>query len=352
MPQFSLADTLNTITPYLPRALVTLPVLAHVRDAARPLPAALTNRIYLETRLHAEDPSVDLSFDTSATGYEILAGRNPAIPFPETVSGCTAWTRLQNLYRAFAGQSAVLGRYGSQILLEFDIETGRTPVPTPGVFVGLTQGGCQEPEARDQRRKPQLFTRFVREVLACLHEKSLPRSVRNQLHACCAALPPRAELSYVGFMPARPHRAIRLCITGLSIDSALEYLNRIGRPSTDQGLRDVLSGFATAAPMLHVDVWDTVRPRLGMEFFLARRPQRTGRLIEHDWLDRLVRTQLCAPEKRDALLAWPGSTALQFPHVFWPTVLRRRVNHVKLVWTPRTVTAKAYLFAVIDARVL
>ena len=102
--------------------------------------------------------------------------------------------------------------------------------------------------------------------------------------------------------------------------------------------------------LLHVDVWDAVKPRMGMEFFFARRPQFVGCFEEDGFLDQLVAMQLCTPEKRDALLTWPGSTALSFPHAFWPTVLQRRVNHVKLVCTPEAVVAKAYLFSMIDVR--
>ena len=351
--RFSLAHTLNTLAPYLPPALVSPRVLSHVRDNARWLPAVLTDRIYLETRLGRGEAAVDLIFDASTTGYEVLAGRNPVISFPTPLSRSDAWTRIQDLYRAFSDASTLLGTYGSKIWLEFDIETRPKALPTPGVFVGLKPLNKLGLDAQDSVGKTSLYTRFTHDVLKHLRAEPLPRRVQDQLHLCCAALPESAELSYAGFMLPRPHQAIRLCITRLPVGAMFDYLGDIGWPGAEKGFRKALAGLVETETMtlLHVDVWDAVKPRTGMEFFFARPAQRVGRFKEGGFLDQLVAMQLCTPEKRDALLTWPGSTALPFPHVFWPTRLRRRVNHVKLTWTPDAVTAKAYLFALIDARI-
>lgn len=350
--RFSLANTLNTLAPYLPPALVSPKALSHVRDNARWFPAVLTDRIYLETRLGLGETAVDLIFDTSATGYEVLAGRNPLISFPAPLSRSDAWTRIQDLYRAFSDASTVLGTYGSKIWLEFDIETKPKALPTPGVFVGLKPLNKLGLDAQDRLGKTSLYTHFAHDVLKYLRAEPLPRRVQDQLHVCCAALPESAQLSYAGFMLARPHHAIRLCITHLRVGAMFDYLEDIGWPDAEKGFRATLARLAETETMvlLHVDVWDAVKPRTGMEFFFERRPQLVGCFEDDGLLDQLVAMELCTPEKRDALLTWPGSTALPFPHLFWPTVLQRRVNHVKLVWTPEAVVAKAYLFSVIDAR--
>lgn len=351
MTRFSLAHTLNTLAPYLPPALVSPRALSHVRDNARWLPAVLTDRIYLETRLGPGEAAVDLSFDTSATGYEVITGRNPVISLPAPLSRSDAWRRIQDLYRAFSDASTVLGTYGSQILLEFDIETRPKARSTPGVFVGLKPLNKLGLDTQDSVGKTSLYTQFTHDVLKYLRAEPLPRRVQDQLHVCCAALPKRAELSYTGFMLPRPHHAVRLCITRLPVGAMFDYLEDIGWPGAEKGFRRTLARLVETEtmPLLQVDLWDTVKPRTGMEFFFARRPQRAGRFVENGFLDQLVAMQLCTPEKRDALLTWPGSTTLPFPHVFWPTALQRRVNHVKLTWTPDAVTAKAYLFALIDA---
>jgi hypothetical protein len=68
--------------------------------------------------------------------------------------------------------------------------------------------------------------------------------------------------------------------------------------------------------------------------------------VEQAFLDHLVKCGLCLPERRDALLAWPGYEVRTLRHELWPSWLIRRVNCVKLVHEPdREAQAKAYLLA-------
>ena len=57
-------------------------------------------------------------------------------------------------------------------------------------------------------------------------------------------------------------------------------------------------------------------PRVGMEGSFSRLPRREPRWRE--LLDRLVARGLCPPEKRDALLAWPGYDTFWSASGAWP----------------------------------
>jgi hypothetical protein len=97
--------------------------------------------------------------------------------------------------------------------------------------------------------------------------------------------------------------------------------------------------------MLHVDVAGGPLPRAGVELALAREPQPRGRLVETAFLQRLVEMGLCLPERRDALLAWPGARYCTLPHELWESVMVRRVNCIKLVSGPAGIQAKGYPLA-------
>jgi hypothetical protein len=61
-------------------------------------------------------------------------------------------------------------------------------------------------------------------------------------------------------------------------------------------------------------------------------------------LNSLCGLQLCSASKRDALVRWCGHTVEQLPHACWPSLVLRRVSHVKLVFGPDAAAeAKTYL---------
>lgn len=345
---FTLADTLKPLKPYLPSALVSSQALARVQDHARWLPAALTDRFYLEVRLGQADKAVDLSFDTSPAGYGILAGETPALAFPDARVQEPLWERIKDLYQAFSASETVLGQQASKILLEFDVGAVAPSLPSPGVFVGLKRTDFSGQARQDPALRVGRYASFSQDICQHLWKETLPAPVCENLHRCCVAVSEKAEVAYVGSMLPRPLRTVRLCIYPISGEAIYRYLCAIGWPGSEADARATYAPLLQKnhlATMLHIDVWDRVMPRIGVEFLFARIPQRHGDFEETDFLDRLVALQLCTEEKREALLAWPGSARVQFPHVFWPTVLQRRVNHVKVVLSPQGASAKAYLFS-------
>jgi hypothetical protein len=128
------------------------------------------------------------------------------------------------------------------------------------------------------------------------------------------------------------------------------FLNEVGWPE-DQGrmaAQVVQTMAAAGAPevgMLHLDVLEgALLPRLGVEYTLDRYTQIRGRIAEQPFLDTLAERELCEPERRDALLSWPGYELLTLRHELWPSLLARRVNCIKLVHEPdRPPQMKAYL---------
>jgi hypothetical protein len=78
---------------------------------------------------------------------------------------------------------------------------------------------------------------------------------------------------------------------------------------------------------------------------LDRRSQAHGRLAESRFLELLARNGWARREKIDALASWPGVQRVRLPHLLWPSLAVRRINHVKIVMDSPGVIAKAYLVA-------
>jgi hypothetical protein len=314
---FGLDGTLAALAPWLSPALVSGPARRRLQALARPFPAALPSWLYCECRLASGAEQVDLSLAVDACAAEVLHGVARA--------GRPDWRRLREFAAGWSPHRV------ARLWLEFDAPAPRAP---PGVFLefpGLPA--------------PRLSARIIAQLLAPLRGASLPPGPAGVLERCIAALPAQAGVRYTGLFPSRGTPALRLCLTGLREGEVAPYLATIGWPGDPERLRQD-TGWAGRAGVLNLDLWDGVGPRVGLEYMLSRRPQVGGELREGTLLDQLVDRGLSTVGKRQALALWPGALRLELPHTLWPALVLRRVNHIKLVYTPGSaLTAKAYLAA-------
>ncbi len=94
---------------------------------------------------------------------------------------------------------------------------------------------------------------------------------------------------------------------------------------------------------------EEILPRIGLEGSFPRQPPREPRW--RSLLTRLVEEGLCSPDKRDALLRWPGYDSFWTAPERWPLAEAgprgfcvRALSHLKLACHPdREPEAKAYL---------
>lgn len=186
-------------------------------------------------------------------------------------------------------------------------------------------------------------------LLPALQGGPLSAGQRARILSCLDALPPSTTLLYIFSLRARESDAVRLEIFGMEPAEILSYLQSMNP--------ELVPAVAKAAPLfegverLHLsfDVTDTILPRIGIEGSFPRQPSR-----EPSWrafFERLVQSGVCSPEKRDAVLAWPGYDTFWTAPERWPVAeigprgaCLRTLSHVKVVCVPdRTLEAKAYL---------
>jgi hypothetical protein len=164
----------------------------------------------------------------------------------------------------------------------------------------------------------------------------------HNLSLCHSALPPEGTVFQVGVMLSRNLPGVRVCVANVRTAGIGAYLAGIGWPGPVDELARMLGPLSSFPVLmaLGLDVGPAILPRIGVEYYpeWERRPW-----IDPRWmalLDHLVAAGLCTPQKRDALLAWPGRTYARF---LWISTVLRGLNHVKLVYQPGTsLCAKAY----------
>lgn len=341
---YRLSATLDAFAPFLPPALVPAAALERARATSGRLPAPLTDRLCLECRLRGDDPRTDLVVGVERAGAAILAGGDAALPLHPSFAEREPWVRLREFCREWLAPGSPLHRAVERLWLEFDIpataDGDADAAPLPGVFIDLaTPAAGASPE--------------ISRALGALLGRGLPAAVGNGLERCLAALPAGAAVPYAGVLIPRGTDLVRLCVSGLDEVSLPGYLWAVGWPGSHVALRGLLArlrapGGQEAAPtlsLLHLDVGAAgALPKIGLELAFARPDQLRGRLREEPFLALLVEEGWCAPEKRDALLAWPGAAVTRLPHELWPSLALRQVAHVKLALAGDGVAeAKAYL---------
>jgi len=343
LERLSLAGTLGVVAPHVPAALVPATEWARLGRAAAALPAALTRAAYLECRL-AEGPApVDLIVRVERDGAALLAGMNPAARLSPRLRGDPAWRAVAALCAGWLAGGSPADRLVSHLWLEFDLAPDEPgSIPRPSVFAGLTADAAAGLADEDAAA--------LLDWLGGTVSGGLGAETRSAALALLARGTPALRVPYVGVMAAREVPAVRVYYRGPGTAQVASTLAAAGWPGPAEVLAGAMGDLARVpgAPpvgMMHVDVAGEPLPRAGVEFLLSRQPQLHGRLAERAFVDQLVEMGLCAPARRDGLLAWPGARRCTLPHELWESVMVRRVNCVKLVSGPGGLEAKGYLLA-------
>lgn len=346
----TLGDTLALLLPHLPPALVSAEAAARLAQAGHLLPAALSRCLYVECHpatAGLADLIVDLERDL---GGLVVAGGNPALALTTVQRAAPGWAPVIAFARAWTDARHPLHHHVTGAWLEMDLASSGQTIPAPSLFVDF---GAHL--ARDASGAERLDV-----LLALLDILERPRSPSGAaaLQAALAELPPAASLLYAGVMLGRRAAGVRLCIMGLARGELAAYLRAVRWPGDVDALcarmETLARGSAGAQEqpaVVHLDIGDTLHESIGLEYALARRPQLDGRIAESLLLDRLREWGLLTVAQAAALSGWCGVEVRQLPHELWPSVVVRRVNHVKLVLPGQApVSLKLYLCAEVMAR--
>jgi hypothetical protein len=324
----TLEDWLAVVQPYLTEPLFDARGVERLHSLARELPGDGLGA--LEVRLSPGVRPIDLS----------IRRLRASLPFPapERISPPHLRSFLSR-WPAPDGPFASL----SALWLEFDLDpkSGEVPPAVPSVKLPADAE----------------ISWLTDVLLPALHGAPLSHEQRRAIHRCHAAL---AKLALPGFilyvfsLRARGSDAVRLELFGLGPEEIPRYLERVAPAAVPivSGVVPLFVGVETVH--LSFDIGGgggggEILPRIGVEGSFPRLPEREPRWLA--LLGRLVEGGLCTPEKRDALLAWPGYDTVWTAPGRWPTATAgvrgfcaRSLSHVKVVCRPQAAPeAKAYL---------
>ena len=336
---WSLGDTLRLIENYLPGELIPPQAFSNIKEVAKFLPDAMSSFI-LECRLGKDAPRVDFSgcVIVAEGGRDNLVGDSSILESP--LGGC-----IGEFYIHWADTKSPLYENVSLIWLEFDIvDSQKIESPIPSLFFCLKELRSVDstvPVHKADAKKTQQVTEFA---LKTLLGNPVPSKLNQNLSLCFNSIPVEGQVAHIGIMLSRGSDSIRVCAE-IPKDQVLEYLSHVGWSGSINEVKNIVSTFSPCVKRIHItlDVGDSIFPNIGIEFIFNTLPEIEPGLPL--FLNLLIDEKMCTPEKRDALLTWPGYSLEIYPNDSWPSILWRRLSHIKITCQPgSSLSAKAYLW--------
>lgn len=348
--RWPLHETLQLVEPSIPPVLVSTQAFAHIKQLAQQLPAGLSS-YYLECRLAAEADQVDFlaCAATPEGGRELLAGESE--PFPSHLLDVPLWQRVHHFCRQWATPTSTLHARVPLVWFEFDhAESAPLALPCPS-FCFCLDGTYLQRGPWSQRYPAQDGNQdkvLAKSGLQLLHDAPIPQQHEHIFDACFDALPEGGRIIHISAMIARQPSLAKLYGV-VPTAQLVPYLTRIGWPGSFRELATIMTNFCTADTVdgntyLDLSLGASVSPRLGLAFAQQQIEQLPGQdLTRRTLLDLCVHHGLCSPEKRDALVRWPGRLRAVFRGDALPTRFRKWLD-IKLVYQPdQPLEAKGYL---------
>jgi hypothetical protein len=336
---YSLQDYLRLVLPYLSDVLVSpqqLTAIQHLTELLPPLSATL-----LECRLATDQPRVDLS-----------VGLQPMkVPLSEPLLFYPFWQQLESFCQNWTTVNSLPYKTVEDIWLEFDLDGEIDRLMIPCWFFSL-----QGEEFKD--KKIEDLSKLL-ELIFWLQNCPINEQRKTLIWQCINALPDGVGIGQIGAMRSRAGNPLRINVSGLSAEMIPTYLSQVQGQSVKADLTEIITMIQPLSDriVLCFDLEEEIGSRIGLECYLDQQPKKEPRWIE--FLNLLVGMKCCTPQKRDALLEWPGLIQKKDHPDLWPVNLRnldswispgsisvfwRTINHLKLVYQPnQPLEVKAYL---------
>lgn len=329
------------LAPAIPPALIGENAFSRIQHTAKLLPAAvLMNTFGFECPLGNDDSSADLlvSFQNKNNGAALLRR-----------------TALQNLHRHSLWKEVLLlaDTWAQEQLLdwfwlEFDI-MGDLP-DVPSLFFKPLYG--------DLARLEYILTH----TLGSLTGNGDVGHIKEKVLYIAKQLPDKATIFQVGAMRSRPVSGVRLCISEISLDAILRFLETVGYPGSIEDIKELL---VFIQPFAHnvafnIDVEDNLQAKVGFECYAGISQDISARAA--DWEKMLFRMRdkyIINMQKMNALAGFGAqySSGSMFPALpdelafakalmnnHARSMIHQYLHHVKITYTPGLpLQVKAYL---------
>jgi hypothetical protein len=349
------SDYLCQVESYLTN-LIAADKFQEILSIAKNFPGNVTSFLGFEIHLRDATQRADWAFAISGEGTdrEVLLNLMKNGQLPQQFLQQPEWRHIADFSEAWANQTSLLQKHVKCFWLEFDMPDTLPTMLIPSVFFGPEK----LPEGIASNDTSQ-YHWLLHTALPLLRGQQLSKKMQCHALNCIKKIPATASLFQVGTMLARFSNDVRLYINRIHPKDIIPYLTALGWSDETREFQSLIDDLQNKADrfVLSFDVTETgIGPRLGIECsFASNRFHQETRWKK--LFDYLVEKGACLPEKRDALLGYPGvehtdvSGSVMKPLVsashhlddLLSGTLVRYISHMKVVYYPgRALEAKAY----------
>jgi hypothetical protein len=338
-------------------SLISAERFKDILSVAKIFPGNLTSFLGFEIHLGDTRPRADWAFAISGVGDDRIVFENVLKQgsFPQSLIQQPEWQQITAFSEVWAEKESLLKKQVKCFWLEFDMPESTPDGIIPSVFFGPEK--ISQDSSKDLRNQ---FSWLVNEALPLLRGQPISKEVKRQILNCIGKIPKGASLFQVGTMLSRSTNDVRLYINKIKPWEILSYLTALGWSDEKERFETLITDLQDKADrfVLSFDVTaDGIGHRIGVECSFEENRYHE----ETRWetlFDYLVQQEMCLPQKRDALLQYPGvehpdeiSGGVMKPFVsvsqhlddIFSGSLVRYISHVKVVYVPgRAFEAKAY----------
>ena len=360
---FRPVDFLNSIEPYVHEGAISTKNYTKIKDVANYFTGGLTSFFGFESRLSDPEHCTDYLFAISSKRgeRETLADLFQKEILPENFLEQPEWQKVEKFTVAWSDPRSILYDNVLGLWFEFDVAKESSDVLAPNIFLHTV------PLYIDNPQDIQKCKWLTRNALSLLIGQPLPEKLEQNVMNCIQKLPKGASLFSIGLMLSRSTSGIRLVVKRIKPKQIVSYLKAIGFAYDTKEIALLIEELEKMVTriVLSFDVTDDgIGPKIGVEcgFNPKHHDQYQPEPRWSEFLDYLVKKELCLPEKRDALLSFLPNTEddensneqWQEPLVIstkitgneFTNVLVRQMGHIKIVYKPNhPLEAKAYFGA-------
>jgi hypothetical protein len=349
-PPQTLDNYIQLLDGEIDRSLISAEYVAAIRRIAGLFPTFVPNVFGFECRLNSNSQRTDFALNLTSKGSELLAGKLVDRALPEIFRQDERWSRVSDFFQNWGETNESPFADANCVWLEFDLDRLSLAELVPSVVLfAYWLDGC---ESKMVVQRPLSW--LMGTALPILRGSPLPESLERNFLRCIELAAPSLYFQ-VGTMLSRRVDVLRLCIFNITGAEIISFLGRIGWEGCVAEVESAIADFGGLVDSLclHLDIGEVVYPRIGIELLYDRlqawKRQPSKEIRWFDLFDRLVEGGLCTPEKRSALLAWPGYLPISHSSPELEVnegLLLRGLQHIKLVFDQnQPPAAKAYFGA-------
>ena len=349
-------DYLRFIKPHFSKELLSIENFKDIKDLADHLTGGITSFFGFEYKLNSSNGNPDylIAVSSQKGEREALSSLIKNKLLPDKFLSRHEWQNIGNFAETWSDPDSVLYDNVFGLWLEFDEPDIISENIIPSIFLQIKPLYINKPTDIEK------CTWVTQTAIPLLNGKKVSEKLEQNFLECLRKLPKGASVFHIASMLSRQNEdGIRIVIKRIDPDQIIPYLNAIGWFDEKTGLSDLLNEIKKYSNCirLHINISETIDKKIGLECFIS--PDRYQK--DADWsqfMEYLVRKDLCKPDLRSALLNFPGveqenpeydfdlesyMPSVKLPDKNFSKAIVRYISHIKISYEPKMpIEAKAY----------